>query len=138
MHLLQLVSLVEIWEDNMFLVEQVPLYPQQVQQVQQPPQLDQNGQPIDQQDMQQEVQPEEPVEYTSLKKYYLAQKLSDFNVKMKQYNMRNEALETVLKFIDVLSYETLVSLSNNLINTLNAEIERAQQNASKRKVQSDF
>lgn len=122
----------------MFLVEQVPLYPQQVQQVQQPPQLDQNGQPIDQQDMQQEVQPEEPVEYTSLKKYYLAQKLSDFNVKMKQYNMRNEALETVLKFIDVLSYETLVSLSNNLINTLNAEIERAQQNASKRKVQSDF
>lgn len=100
----------------MFLFEQAPLNIPQ-------PQAQNDQQQI------QQIQQEEPVEYTPLKKYFLAQKLNDLNIRLKKYNMTNETLDIMIKFMDSLSYETLVTLSNNIIQTINAELERAIKDA---------
>jgi hypothetical protein len=120
----------------MFLCEQVPLNYQQVQKQDQEQNQTQD-QEQNQPDMFDAVPdaanagPVEPVEYMPLKKFYLIQKLNDLNIKIKQIGITNDSLETISQFADTLSYDTLLTLTNNIIQIINDEIRARAQNAKK-------
>ena len=60
------------------------------------------------------IQQEAP-EIEPLKKYYLIQKITELRLQLQEHNIRNKDLDNVLKFVDNLSYNTLLSLVNAVL-----------------------
>lgn len=71
---------------------------------------------------------QEPSEFPPLKKYYLIQRLNELKSYSIKNNITNEDLDTILKFSDSLSYNTLLSLSKSIIQSTGKEV---NQNAKK-------
>lgn len=57
-----------------------------------------------------------------IKRYYLIQKLFALNDKLNQLRIKNDVLSLVILFIDSFSYESLLSLSNRLVEDIYLQI----------------
>lgn len=115
--------------------------PQQVQaQVAYPAQVDPNQQEygdmeydpeLDGEDEGGEMVAEQPPpfrEILPLKKYYLIQRLKNLKSRLDEFNIKNEDLEIVLKFMNNISYNSLVSLSINILPVIEEQLARLQTN----------
>jgi hypothetical protein len=58
----------------------------------------------------------------SVKRYYLIQKIFALNDKLNQLRINNDVLNLVISFIDSFSYESLLSLSNRLVEDIYTQI----------------
>lgn len=63
-------------------------------------------------------------EILPLKKYHLIQKLNELKVRLEQYNIVNEDFNTILKFMNNISYNSLLSLSSGIIPVIEDQIAR--------------
>jgi len=115
--------------------------PQQVQtQVAYPAQIDPNQQDygdmeydpeLDGEDEDGEMVAEQPPpfrEILPLKKYYLIQRLKNLKSRLDEFNIKNEDLEIILKFMNNISYNSLVSLSINILPVIEEQLARLQTN----------
>ena len=57
-----------------------------------------------------------------IKRYYLIQKLFALNDKLNQLRIKNDVLSLVILFIDSFSYESLLSLSNKLVEDIYLQV----------------
>ena len=76
---------------------------------------------------------DDPPEMTPLKKYYLIEKLYILKNKLNQFNLNNDDLDRVLKFVNSFSYETLVSLSEKLAKNTESILREEKLNRGKKK-----
>ena len=67
-------------------------------------------------------------EILPLKKYYLIQRLKNLKSRLDEFNIKNEDLEIVLKFMNNISYNSLVSLSINILPVIEEQLARLQTN----------
>lgn len=81
---------------------------------------------------QDESQNQEPPEFTPLRKHYLIERLFDLKYKLRDVNITNPVLDTVLDFSSELSYETLVVILDKLTDVINTQLEEAIKNAKKK------
>jgi hypothetical protein len=58
----------------------------------------------------------------SVKRYYLIQKLFALNDKLNQLRINNDVLNLVISFVDSFSYESLLSLSNRLVEDIYLQV----------------
>jgi hypothetical protein len=70
-------------------------------------------------------------EILPLKRYYLIQKLHDLKTKLGQYNITNENLDIVIRFINSFSYNALLILATALISDIESKLERVSDNAQR-------
>lgn len=68
--------------------------------------------------------PVESPEILPLKKYYLIQKIIDLNAKLTQKNIVNSDLDNIMKFMDNLSYNTLLSLITTILPDIEEQLVR--------------
>lgn len=76
---------------------------------------------------------QEPEEFQPLKKYQLVQKLFDLRDRLEDNGIYNSDLDTLLKFASSLSYDTLVLLTDGILEFIKKQVERGQNNDSKQK-----
>jgi len=67
-------------------------------------------------------------EILPLKRYYLIEKLKNLKFRLDENNIKNEDLDTILKFVNSMSYSSLVSLSINLLPVIEEQLARLQTN----------
>lgn len=67
-------------------------------------------------------------EILPLKKYYLIQRLKNLKARLGEFNIKNEDLEIILKFMNNVSYNSLVSLSINILPGIEEQLARLQTN----------
>ena len=65
-----------------------------------------------------------------LKRYFLIQKLKELETQIEDYNIKNTGLDIVLKFINNLSYNSLLLLSTGIIQTIEDQIARLKNDQS--------
>ena len=65
-----------------------------------------------------------PPDLSPIRRYSLIEKLRELNVVLMQYNIKNVQLDTILTFINDLSYESLVIICNELIPSIEEQIVR--------------
>lgn len=63
-------------------------------------------------------------EILPMKRYYLIQKLNDFKLRLDSLNISNEDFNTILKFMNNLSYNSLLSLSSGILPVVEDQIAR--------------
>lgn len=63
-------------------------------------------------------------EILPLKRYYLIQKLKDLKIRLEQNNLTNEDFDIILRFMNNLSYSSLLSLSSGIIPVIEEQIAR--------------
>lgn len=86
-------------------------------------QQDQN--PDEEQDLQQEEQqPTESKDLLLFKKFVLIQNLQNLAGRLEEYNIKNDDLNLVLKFANNLSYNTLLSLSDGVVSSVEEQLAR--------------
>lgn len=96
--------------------------PQPQKQSSEDPNLDQFHPEEDQLDGQhQEELPSDPPEFMPLKKYMLLDKLRSLKNNLDLKNINNSDLETLLKFGNSLSYDTLILLSNGIVESISKQ-----------------
>jgi len=103
--------------------------PQRMVVSQQPSEEEYDNEDYAEDDLEDEEMPEEsadatPPEFIPLKKYFLIQRLQELQSRLKSCNITDEDLNTVLKFADDLSYNSLLVLANSLIEYLEEKIAR--------------
>jgi len=57
-----------------------------------------------------------------IKRYYLIQKLFALNNKLNQLRIKNDVLNTIILFIDSFTYESLLSLSNKIVEDIYLQV----------------
>ena len=67
-------------------------------------------------------------EILPLKKYYLIQRLKNLKSRLDEFNIKNKDLEIILKFMNNISYNSLVSLSINILPVIEEQLARLQDN----------
>ena len=83
------------------------------------------GMPGEEMPEDQEQQPQDPLaEITPLKKYYLSRKLIDVKNRLFKHSIQRDDLNLLIQFQNELSYEVLLILSNNILNSIEEEIMR--------------
>jgi hemolysin activation/secretion protein len=65
-------------------------------------------------------------ECVPIKRYYLLNKLKNFKYILKKYNIINSDFELLLKFVDSLSYNTLLFVSDKMIQSAEEQIARTR------------
>jgi len=65
-----------------------------------------------------------PPDLAPLKRYYLITRLKELNNKLEDYNIKNNDLDIIVKFSNNLSYNSLLLLSTNIIQSIEDEIAR--------------
>ena len=60
----------------------------------------------------------------AVKRYYLIQKIFALNDKLNQLRINNDVLNLVISFIDSFSYESLLSLSNRLVEDIYMQVKK--------------
>jgi hypothetical protein len=65
-----------------------------------------------------------------IKRYYLIQKLFALNDKLNQLRIKNDVLSLVILFIDSFSYESLLSLSNKLVEDIYLQVKETSKEAT--------
>lgn len=63
-----------------------------------------------------------------LKKYYLMQKLKDLKSRLDEFNIKNTDFEIISKFMNDISYNSLLSLSINILPVVEEQLARLQIN----------
>jgi len=84
---------------------------------------DENATPVDQTD----------ALFVPIKRYYLIQKLYALNNKLNQLRIKNTILSLVINFIDSFSYESLLSISNKMIEEIYIQVHQLDSNNLERK-----
>lgn len=59
-----------------------------------------------------------------LKRYYLIRRLKELNDQLVNYNIKNDELDIIIKFVNNLSYNSLLLLSNSVIQNIEDQIAR--------------
>lgn len=65
-----------------------------------------------------------PSDLAPIKRYYLIQKLKELSTTLSNYNIKNDDLELVLKFVNDLSYPSLMILGSGVIQTIEDQLAR--------------
>lgn len=65
-----------------------------------------------------------PPDLAPLRKYFLIQKLKELKDQIQDYNIQNPDLDTILKFVNNLSYNSLLLLSNGIVLSIEEQIAR--------------
>jgi hypothetical protein len=73
-------------------------------------------------------QQQEAPEMEPLKKYYLGQKVTELRAKLQEFNVRNNDLDIIIKFMDNLSYLTLWNLVNAVLPDIEETLMRLNSN----------
>jgi hypothetical protein len=105
-------------------VQAVPV--QQAQQVQAAPNSDGEYDPELDGEME-EVQPFQ--EILPMKRYYLIGKLKEMKSRLDEHNIQNEDFDIIIKFINSLSYNSIVSLASGIIPVVEDQLARLTTNA---------
>ena len=63
-----------------------------------------------------------------LKKYHLMQKLKNLKSRLEECNITNDDLNIILKFMNDISYDSLLSLSVNILPTIEKQLAELQSN----------
>lgn len=69
-----------------------------------------------------EKNPNDPPEFMSLRKYHIIQKLHELKNRLDDVNQNSEDLDLLLKFSNELSYNTLVQLSNGIVEYIKTQL----------------
>jgi hypothetical protein len=67
-------------------------------------------------------------EILPLKKYYLIERLKNLKSRLDEFNIKNTDLEIILKFMNNISYNSLVSLFINILPVIEEQLARLQNN----------
>jgi hypothetical protein len=70
-------------------------------------------------------------EILPMKRYYLIQKLNNLKTRMDQNNIVNEDFDIIVKFVNNISYNSLVSLSSAIIPVIEDQIARLINNGQR-------
>lgn len=94
-----------------------------------PPQQPSFNDPFAQQE-QPQLSPEEQIsaELIPIKKYHLIQKLVSLQTKLNTLNFTCDELNYLMQFADILSYDTLLIMSNSILALLGKEIQLQAKN----------
>ena len=65
-----------------------------------------------------------PPDLAPLKRYYLISKLKELDDQLANYNIKNDELDIIIKFVNNLSYSSLLLLSNVAIQNIEDQIAR--------------
>jgi len=68
-------------------------------------------------------------EILPMKRYYLIGRLKDLKSRLDQSNIQNEDFDIIMKFINNLSYDSLLSLSSGIIPVVEDQLARLTTNA---------
>jgi len=68
-------------------------------------------------------------EILPMKKYYLVQRLRNLKSTLDQNDIQNQDFDIIMKFVNNVSYDSLVSLSNGIIPVIEDQLARLQTNA---------
>jgi hypothetical protein len=102
---------------------------QQEQPQQAPVQTDQYGNEYDP-EMDNEMQEALPFqEILPMKRYYLIGRVKELKTQLDHNNIKNDDFEIIMKFINNLSYNSIVSLSSGIIPVVEDQIARLSANA---------
>lgn len=71
--------------------------------------------------------------FIPIKRYYLIQKLHALNNKLNQLRIKNTVLSLVIDFIDSFSYESLLKISNKMIEEIYIQVHQLDSNNLERK-----
>ena len=109
--------------------EPEPKQPPQQQVVQAPVQADQYGNEYDP-EMDAEEVPEVPPfqEILPMKRYYLIGRLKELKSRLDQNNIQNEDFDIIMRFINNLSYNSLISLASGIIPVVEDQLARLTTN----------
>jgi len=69
-------------------------------------------------------QPQPFQELLPLKKFYLMQKLQEFKSRLDEVNIKNNDLEIIIKFMNNISYDALISLSSTIFPVIEQQLAR--------------
>jgi len=67
-------------------------------------------------------------EILPIKRYYLIQRLNDLKARLDHYDIQNDDFEIIIKFMNNLSYNSLLSLSSGIIPVIEDQIARLTTN----------
>ena len=82
-------------------------------------------QPVEGQPPPEAVQPPEPPdELVPVRKFRLIKKLNQLQVKLAEYNVKSDDLDTLLLFSKELSYDTLVKISSKLVDDVQTSLKK--------------
>ena len=79
-------------------------------------------------DVAKERQLAENPELEPIKKFLLIQKLQELNTRLKEKNILNNSLSTFLSFSEFLTFDTIIAVSNGLIEFIEQQLKRGQKN----------
>lgn len=79
-----------------------------------------------------EGQPEPP-EFVPLKKHFLVDKLQNLKAKLSLNSIPHEELDNILQFSNEMSYDTLLRLTNDIIDVLNVKLSEVAKNDKSKK-----
>jgi len=99
-----------------------------VQQVQQPDYGDYGEYDPDLDDGGEMAQPSPFQEILPLKRYYLILRLKELKSQLDDNNIKNADFDTIIKFVNNLSYNSIVMLSNGIIPVVEEQIARLRTN----------
>ena len=74
----------------------------------------------------QERQLAENPELEPIKKFLLIQKLQELDIKLKEKNILNNSLTTFLSFSEFLTFDTIVAVSNSLVEFIEHQLKGHQ------------
>ncbi len=87
--------------------------------------FEQQNYPQEEMPEQQEVSPFEVL--TPVKRYYLIQKIRDLSDRLNQLNIKNNALNIVITFIDSFSYESLKIIMSQIMDEVKHQMAQQKQ-----------
>lgn len=61
-------------------------------------------------------------ELEPIKKFLLIQKLQELDIKLKEKNILNDSLSTFLSFSEFLTFDTIVAVSNGLVDFIEQQL----------------
>ena len=79
-------------------------------------------------DTKKERQLAENPELEPIKKFLLIQKLQELDSRLKEKNILNNSLSTFLSFSEFLTFDTIIAVSNGLIEFIEQQLKRGQKN----------
>ena len=69
-----------------------------------------------------EMPSDDSPEFASLKKYYLSEKLHNLKARLSTHGISNDDLDLILKFNNELSYDTLLKLTDAIVDIIKVQL----------------